>query len=645
MRLSKWFFCLAAICVVLNHKAIAQSSATTRTPDQMFLALRTAGLGNDTATANRLAAQLTDYKIPSYVDYYRIRPLLQQVDNAEPEVRAFLNRYAGTAIADRMRNDWLLALGRAGRWTIFDEQFPLFKLQDDVQLKCYDLMSRALKGQQVAREAREVLVRPRSYGAGCTDLIDLLVEKKQFNNDDVQMQLQQMSEIGSRDPLLRVADNLPVLNRSKIIQAMDKPVTLLANVNVKNFGEYQAFLIALGQLSRNDIPKAVKALDKESGKLNKKEREQAWAQIAFIAARQLDPNAHDYWKKAGSAKLSSEGYEWRVRAALRATDWPSVRTYIEEMPADLKKDDTWVYWLGRANSQAGNIEKARESYQSIAAQKGFYGQLAQEELGEKITVPAAQDAPSEELIQKMEKNPGFQTAIQFYDMDLFFETMREWNWEVRKLKTDRELMAAAEFARRHNMLDRMVSTSIRTQNAVDFTQRFPAPHLPTMYANTNPIGLEVAWVYGLIRQESRFMKNAQSSVGASGLMQIMPGTAKYVANKIGLKDFKLSDVNSIDTNLLLGTRYLNMMLGSMNDSQVLATAAYNAGPSRLKIWWNRVENPMDAAIFAETIPFSETRGYVKNVLSNATYYAAMFEEKPQSLKQRLGIIVPNTANR
>jgi soluble lytic murein transglycosylase len=153
--------------------------------------------------------------------------------------------------------------------------------------------------------------------------------------------------------------------------------------------------------------------------------------------------------------------------------------------------------------------------------------------------------------------------------------------------------------------------------------------------------LELAWVYGLIRQESRFIKNARSHVGASGLMQIMPATAKYVANKIGLTGFTQSQINNIETNLLLGTRYLNMVLSDLDGSQVLATAAYNAGPSRARTWRSSLSSPMEGAIFAETIPFTETRGYVKNVLSNATFYAALFENKPQLLKQRLGVVTPN----
>ncbi len=161
-----------------------------------------------------------------------------------------------------------------------------------------------------------------------------------------------------------------------------------------------------------------------------------------------------------------------------------------------------------------------------------------------------------------------------------------------------------------------------------------------MHPAAGGLGLDKAWVYGLIRQESRFIINAHSYVGAQGLMQIMPNTAKYVAHKIGIEGFTPGQAGEIGTNITLGTNYLNLVLNDLDGSQVLATAAYNAGPGRPRTWRANLSGPVEGAIFAETIPFNETRDYVRNVLANATCYAAMFENKPQSLKARLGIIAP-----
>jgi soluble lytic murein transglycosylase len=227
-------------------------------------------------------------------------------------------------------------------------------------------------------------------------------------------------------------------------------------------------------------------------------------------------------------------------------------------------------------------------------------------------------------------------------MGLRFEGNREWNWELKGL-TDKQLIAVAEHAKRINLYDRAVNTADRTKVEHDFSLRYPTPFKDSLSPIAHGIGLDVNWAYGLIRQESRFIMAAKSNVGASGLMQVMPSTAKYVAKKIGMNHFKVTQLGDMHTNLTLGSNYLNMVLQDLDGSWALASAAYNAGPGRPKAWREKLNRPVEGAIFAETIPFNETRGYVKNVLANANYYAALSTSKPQSLKQRLGVVVPKTA--
>ena len=179
----------------------------------------------------------------------------------------------------------------------------------------------------------------------------------------------------------------------------------------------------------------------------------------------------------------------------------------------------------------------------------------------------------------IEGNQGLRRALRFFKLSLRAEGAREWNWELRKF-SERELLAAAEFARRNDILDRMVNTSERTRTMFDYTQRFPSPHHEILHPTTQELGLDKAWVYGLIRQESRFILDARSSVGASGLMQVMPATGDYVARKIGLGDYVKGKLTDLRTNIVLGANYMNMVLTGAGGSQPVATAAYNAGPGR-----------------------------------------------------------------
>lgn len=629
-----------ALTVLPAPAQAAKNVAFVSGADADFVALREASLRGDIAESGRLAARLSDYAIPSYVDYYRLYPRL--VSAPEGEIRSFLERYDGTAIADRLRNDWLLILGRARLWRAFDEQYPLFVLNDDTQVKCYAMQSRLAKSENITKPARELLVQPKYYGDACSELIVRLSQEKQFTDIDVWNQIRLASEYGFGGLARRLASQTDATEK-QLALAIDKPGPVLERGIVAPRASRELFIIALGRVARDDHEKAVRALNKILPRLSKDEQVNAWAQIALPASRQLSPEAANYWRKTWGASLSVDAYEWRARAALRIEDWPMVGKAIEAMPRELQKNPTWVYWRGRAVLAEGKTEDAQKYFQAISSLSSFYGLLATEELGQKIMVPAPPQPSRTDEIAEAAANPGFRNAFKFFDMELRFEGNREWNWQLRKL-SERQLLAAAEFARQSDVLDRMVTTADRARVELDYTHRYPAPHNVIMQAAVTPLGLDKAWVYGLIRQESRFVKAARSSVGASGLMQVMPATARYVAAKIGMTGYSGSSLNDTQTNILLGTNYLNMVLAKLGGSQTLATAAYNAGPSRPRLWRTSLVKPVEGAIFAETIPFSETRGYVKSVLANATWYAALFENKPQSLKQRLGVVTPKDDN-
>ncbi|RZI43455.1 lytic transglycosylase domain-containing protein [Herbaspirillum sp. HC18] len=627
----------AASAVLLVPAAQAKKPvATFATDDDVFLALRDASRNGDAARAAELASKLGNYAIPSYVDYFRLRPRI--ISAPEQEIRDFLTRYDGSAIADRMRNDWLVELGRARNWTVFDEQYPQFVLNDDTQVKCYALMSKALKGLTVTDDARTVLVNPQNYGEACPALITTLVQANQLTLDDVWAQVRLIADSGFAGSIKRL---VPVTetNETILMQALDKPDAVLARGPGTTRAAHEVFILALGRSAKNNPSRAVNVLVAAADRLDERERAQAWAQIALQSSMKLAPDAIVYWHRTNDVQLSNDAYQWKARTALRAGEWKLVKSTIESMPAPLRNDPAWVYWLGRANRAEGDQETAQKLFASIVDQTNFYGQLALEELGRKVTIPPRAQAATQEEIAPMAENAGFQRALKFFELNMRFEGYREWNWELRKMN-ERQFLAAAEFARQKNVLDRMVSTSDRTRTEFDFTQRFPTPFREVMLSATEKLGLDMAWVYGLIRQESRFILNARSQVGASGLMQIMPATAQFVARKIGFGSYSHQQMNDVGTNITLGTNYLNMVLNDLEGSQAMATAAYNAGPGRPRAWRSTLTRSVEGAIFAESIPFTETRDYVKKVLSNATYYAALFENKPQSLKTRLGTVAP-----
>ncbi|MGF6779403.1 transglycosylase SLT domain-containing protein [Paraburkholderia sp. GAS334] len=637
----------AALVACGTASAVRPVTITQLTPDdQTFIQLREAARNNDAPRAAQLASMIPDYPAPSYLEYFQLKPQLfdgsghARIDAPDEPVLSFLQKYDGQAIADRLRNDYLVVLGARHDWRNFDQQYARFVLNDDTQVKCYALESRAARGENVAEAARALLVDPKQYGDGCVDLITTLAINQQFSNDDVWQQIRVAYEQNYTNTGAKLVDALGNQRPDPVLfdQAASTPPLLLARGVGPDSQSHQLALLAITRMARNDPAMAASTFASVAPSLTTPERAIGWGTIAYQAASKQMPAAIDWYRLSANAPLSNPAYEWRTRMALLVGDWTMVRWSIEQMPPSLRTQSSWVYWHARAVKQNGDPVTANQEFEQIAQDYNFYGQLAAEELGQKITVPPKTTVSDAEVGQAG-ATPGFALAQRFYALNLRLEGNREWNWPLRAM-TDRQLIATAEYARRIELYDRAVNTADRTKTEHDFSLRYLSPFRDIVERDAQSTGLDVEWAYGLIRQESRFIMNARSEVGASGLMQLMPGTAQLVAKKIGLGTISRAQMNDIDTNILLGTNYLSMIYNQFDGSAVLATAGYNAGPGRPRAWKQNLPRGVEGAIFAESIPFQETRDYVKNVLSNTVYYAALFEGRPQSLKVRLGYIAP-----
>jgi soluble lytic murein transglycosylase len=341
---------------------------------------------------------------------------------------------------------------------------------------------------------------------------------------------------------------------------------------------------------------------------------------------------------------SDDALAWQVRAALRsatgATRWRAVERAIDAMGATEQADPAWVYWRAQAqvalakDGPEGDAARAqgRAALAGLSTTLNFYGLLAAEDRGGAFALPPhpAPITPAER--SAAHANPGLQRALALAALDLRDEGRREWNYTLRGMN-DRELMAAAQWACDSNDWQLCINTSERTKAEVDLLQRYPMPYQRDIVAAARDEGLEPAFVFGLIRQETRFMARMRSYVGASGLMQLMPATAKWAARKGGIA-YRPELIGDPATNLRIGTFYLKMVLDSFGGSAPMAAAAYNAGPARPRRW--RGAANVDPVIWAENVPFLETRDYVKKVMTNAAIYAALQSNRPPLLRPRLG---------
>jgi soluble lytic murein transglycosylase len=660
---ASFFVTLAAV-----QPSLAAPASSSAQADAVISDMAQAFKRGDRKRLTALLPQAKGHTLEPWAAYWELKARLDEASHQE--VRAFFNRYPATYQEDRLRNDWLLLLGQRRDWSTLSDEHSHYRMRDDRELRCYILAVELLeKGPQantaIADEVRKNWMGMKEADDGCTLAADRLYFSKQFTALDIWRKARLMVE-HNRPRTARNAVQIVAPDSAQLVsEAFNNSEKFLSkHIAAPQKVRQELVVMALIKVATTDADKADKLMrNKWQPYLTTEERHWVWGVIGRQAAMRLDDDALSHFGRVAHDKdLNDDMLGWKTRAALRAGNtpkWPAVESAIAAMSAEARKDPTWVYWHARALLARKKVtpqvqQEATAMLESIAGVRGFYEQLALEELGRKVTVPARPPAPTAEEMDAARRNPSLQRALYAIGMGLRPEGVREWNYATSLvdaqgkagMMNDRELLAAAQHACDNQVWDRCINTSERTRLSIDFEQRFPMPHKDAVIARAKTINLDPAYVYGLIRQESRFITDARSHVGASGLMQVMPATAKWTAKKIGLTNFTPDQINDRDTNIAIGTGYLKLVLDSFEGSMPLAAGAYNAGPSRSRRWRapNSGTGPvLEGAIWAENVPFNETRDYVKKVLSNTTNYAALITGQPQSLKARLGWVGPRDA--
>ncbi len=674
IQLNKTLSIVALLCANAAFLCHSPTAWAQSKGDDAVLDMNAAFKNGDKKRLAALLPQTRGHALEPYAAYWELKARLGEASAAE--VQSYLTQYAGTYQEDRLRNDWLLLLGQRRDWTAFADAHPAYRMQDDREVRCYAILVQHLKksadtSQAMADEVRRNWHGLRDTDDGCNLAADRFIDAKKLKPEDAWRKAR-IAIDSNRPGAASKAVQIVAPDASSEVAALNaSPARYLGVRNAASGNTRRELVVlALVKMANNDPDGAANALEgKWADTLQAEEKSWAWGVIGKQAALKLSDAANGYFAKAKNEHLSDDLLGWKVRAALRsspmAKGWPVVLAAVNAMGDDARKDPTWAYWKARAlravypsmavaapaaaasavpvaPSLRPELAEAQSLLESIASPRGFYEILAAEELGRKITAPERPAPVTPEEKEAARLNAGLNRALYAIAIGLRAEGVREWNYSTnlhtRGGMAERELLAAAQFACDKEVWDRCINTSERSKEAFDHEQRFPMPFKDAVVKRSRAINLDPAYVYGLIRQESRFIMDARSHVGASGLMQVMPATAKWTAKKLGMDGFTADQINNRETNIAIGTGYLKFVLDDFNGSMPMAAAAYNAGPSRPRAWRNGPV--MEAAAWAENIPFAETRDYVKKVLANTTVYAAVITGQPQSMKARLGSVGP-----
>ena len=535
-------------------------------------------------------------------------------------VQQFLSQASDSAMAENVRNEWLKTLGARGQWDLFRQEFGKLNAAGVAQeVQCYaDLSSGNYS------KAAELVRVTGKLPAGCTRLVESAAASGRLNTNDAWRRVRGL------------LSNSQTTDARNLAAALGSPF----EGGAQGATEY-SLLSVIGKDARKSASATATLSDMESG-LSREQRSFAWGVLGhYHAQSQNMPTALSYYGRVSDRKqLTDEQLEWYARAALRLQRWDELASVIQHMPEKLQKDPTWQYWLGRSFAAQGKNSQAKEMYEKAAASgRNFYAVLAGEELGRRInTRNNVSDADAKD-VRRMSEDGAIKRALVLFknsqsngDSKMRRQAQAEWRFATRDFNED-NLLTAAQVAFENQFYDMAINSADRTERKLNYNLRYLSPFKETTVRYASQAGVDPAWVYGLIRQESRFVMGAQSSVGAQGLMQVMPATAREIAGKIGMSS---SELYTMDGNIRMGTWYMADAKRRLQNNEIMATAGYNAGPGRARNW--QASSPLEGAIYAETIPFTETRDYVKKVMTNATYYASLFNEPQTSLKQRMGTV-------
>lgn len=633
------FWLAAALALAVPLVAGAAPRGKT-SQDDHFLAAQEAFEKGRAAQLATQAAALRGHVLEPYVEYWTLRLAIDELPT--PTARDFLARHNGTLVAEQFRRDWLKALARKQAWDTFEAEAPNIT-GDDPELACLALQARWRRGDGAAlEEFRRVWTSPRDLPEGCHPIAESEIAAGRLTAGDVWGRARLLFEAGQFTGAKRLLGALPPGEAPEerafdsVRRGAQRFLAGAEKLDLKKRSNRELVLFALARTARADVEVAATHWPRKlQDRFPPEDQAWAWGQLGAHGARQHQPRALEWFASADGIRLRDDQLEWRVRAALREGDWREVRAAIEHMTPLARNEPAWLYWHGRARRALGQTEEGQILLARVAGEHHFYGKLALEELGRSLAIPPRGYTPTASDLAEAAANPGLQRAVALLRLGLRLEGIQEWNWTVRGMD-DRQLLAAAEFARSNEIWDRAIFTANQTVGLHDFSVRFPAPYRAVFSEQARSQGLDEAWVLGLVRQESRFSATAKSAAGASGLMQLMPRTARWIAQRLGMKGFSTAQLNDVDLNIALGTSYLRYVLDSVDGHPVLAAAAYNAGPGRARKW--KADRALEGAVYAESIPFAETREYVKRVMSNTVYYAALYGGDARSLKARLGVV-------
>ncbi|AFL76346.1 soluble lytic murein transglycosylase-like protein [Thiocystis violascens DSM 198] len=600
-----------------------------------FLAAEQALKDGDRARFESLVETLREYPLYPYLRFADLTGNL----NAAPDsaIEAFLDADPDSPLADRLRLAYLRRLADAGRWTDYAR---VYRADESVERRC--LYLRALiesgRAEEAMPQVESVWLSARSRPDACDSVFAAWRQAGHLTPGLTWRRIRLAMESGETGLARGLGTLLPEAERPWLERWLDvdrDPARMLETVGFSREHPLRAAILAHGivRLARRAPDDAALALMqwREALAVDPAALDRAHAAVGRALARTGERLGLAYWDGLRETGENLPEQEARLRAAIELIAWDWVAKWIARMPDSEEKRDRWLYWQGRAEERLGHAAAAQASFEQAARQRGFWGFMAADRIGQPYRLDHAPTPAEPARIRRLVLTPAFQRIRELHPLGRETDIRREWRALTRNLEAP-DLLAAAVIADALRWHDQAIFTLARTGYWDDLHLRFPVTYRELVTEQAWQTGIDAAWIFAVMRQESVFARTIASNAGAIGLMQLMPATAAEVAADLDLDAPSRWSLLDPALNIALGSSYLARMRDRFGHA-ALATAAYNAGPSRVARWLP--EDCLDADLWIARIPFAETRAYVERVLTYRVIYADRLGLAPVRLSELL----------
>lgn len=634
LRLARVTVAATLTCMTTSASAVTPELPALRSQFSQAYALFNQGKWQQ---AVAMSKGLELYPLYPYLAYEQLRK--QITPQSGSDIQAFISRYPDFPFNDQLQSQWANQLAKTQQWSQYLQVFP--SLKADASQRCWQAWALyQSKQDKLADQATtELWLNGQSQPQACE--APFATWKKRG--------LQSTQMIQARLGAALAKDNLSLANylvdllpkgeqasAKQLINLYRKPTNLAqALKSWKNKDSWQAkvYVHLLEKQAKEDASAVLSLYHPLAKSLqpNQAERSQTQEYLLSRLARQ-QPEQTLAWSKKLGQPLSEDVGEILLRAALAQPNWQTVLQLHAAVDKEVQEQERWRYWYSRASLALNkNQQQAKQMLQKLAQERSFYGYYAAQQLQSRYQLNHQPLPISGEQQRSVLFIPAVTRAMEWSLLGEDTNSRREWYRALDNMSQEQKV-AAARLAMQWGWHFVSIYTMAKAKHWDDTQLRFPLAYREVFLPAAQSLRLDADWVIAISRQESAFRHDATSHAGARGLMQLMPRTAQHTAKRYSLANPNPQDLLIPQVNIRLGTHYLDELRTTFNGNRILATAAYNAGPSRVKRWLAE-RGHLDADAWIETIPFNETRQYVQNVLTYAVIYQAHLQRPQLFIKQ------------